>query len=213
MSFEIVPSAVFKYDLVISNSRFIATIGPAIDIASAKEFITKISADFQDASHNVPVYLIGHGSSVVSHCSDAGEPSGTAGRPALAVLSGSGLGDTALVISRYFGGTKLGTGGLVKAYSESARGAILGVPKAKKVFVNHAKLTVPYNLYEPVIRLITNYSGSIDAENFSEVVSIKYKIPVENFDLLEADLREISQGSLKSDIISRQQVSLLPISP
>ena len=63
-----------------------------------------------DASHNVPVYLIGHGDSETAHCSDAGEPSGTAGRPALAVLRGSGLGDVAVVVTRYFGGTKLGTG-------------------------------------------------------------------------------------------------------
>ena len=75
---------------------------------------------------------IGHGESVTAHCSDAGEPSGTAGRPALAVLQGSGLGDAAVVVTRYFGGTKLGTGGLVRAYSDAVRSVLAGLSKAMK---------------------------------------------------------------------------------
>ena len=73
--------------------------------------------------------MIGHGASTTAHCSDDGEPSGTAGRPALSVLQGSGIGDVVLVITRYFGGTKLGTGGLVRAYGDSVRNLLKVLPR------------------------------------------------------------------------------------
>src|SRR5512136_3192018 len=121
MSSYPVPLNELRRELTISNSRFISTLAPAFSVDEARAFIQRIKAEFPDASHHVPVYLIGHGDTEIAHCSDAGEPSGTAGRPALAVLRGSGLGDVVVVVTRYFGGTKLGTGGLVKEYTESAQ--------------------------------------------------------------------------------------------
>ena len=109
-----VPAHETRCEMVVVNSRFIATLAPVFSVDEAKAFIDRVKSEFPDASHNVPVYLVGYGDSVIAHCSDAGEPSGTAGRPALAVLSGSGLGDAAVVVTRYFGGAKLGTGGLVR---------------------------------------------------------------------------------------------------
>ena len=113
-----VPAAETRRKLTVSNSRFISSLAPVFSVDEAKAFIQRIKTEFPDASHNVPLYIIGHGASEIAHCSDAGEPSGTAGRPGLAVLRGSGLGDVAMVVTRYFGGTKLGTGGLARAYSE-----------------------------------------------------------------------------------------------
>ncbi len=110
----------------MSNSRFIAHLAPAASVEEAKAFIDQIRAEYADATHNVPAYVIGYGASVTAHCNDDGEPAGTAGRPILAVLQGSGLGDVVLVVTRYFGGTKLGTGGLVRAYTEAAQ-AVLAV--------------------------------------------------------------------------------------
>jgi len=140
----LIPASRFSTEIRISNSRFIATIAPAFSVTDAKAFIQEIKMVYSDATHNVPLYQIGSGSSTIAHSSDNGEPSGTAGRPALAVLAGSGLGDAVMVITRYFGGTKLGTGGLVKAYSDSARSVIQAVPKAKKVTVHHCQISVPY---------------------------------------------------------------------
>ena len=105
-----IPARETRTEIIVVNSRFIATAAPAFTVDEAKAFVARIRAEFADASHNVPAFVVGHGSSVIAHCSDDGEPSGTAGRPALAVLQGSGLGDAA-VVTRYFGGTKLGTGG------------------------------------------------------------------------------------------------------
>ena len=114
MSDYIVPAGNFSLETVFSKSRFIASIGPASSVLEAKDYIAAKKQLYADATHNVPAYIIGSGSTVIAHSRDDGEPSGTAGRPVLAVLTGSGLRDAVLVITRYFGGRKLGTGGLVK---------------------------------------------------------------------------------------------------
>ena len=110
------PARETRTEIKVKNSIFIATAAPVFTVAEAKAFVGRIKMEFADATHNVPAYLVGFGTTVTAHCSDDGEPSGTAGRPMLAVLQGSGLGDVAVVVTRYFGGTKLGTGGLVRAY-------------------------------------------------------------------------------------------------
>ena len=103
-----VPLRETRRELIVVNSRFIATLAPVFSVEQAKAFVARIRQEFADATHNVPAYLVGNGASVIEHCSDDGEPSGTAGRPALTVLKGSGLGDSAVVVTRYFGGIKLG---------------------------------------------------------------------------------------------------------
>src|SRR5688572_32780456 len=105
--------------------------------------MNRIRKEFADANHNVPVYLIGGGNTVTEYFSDDGEPSGTAGRPALAVLRGSGLGDVAVVVTRYFGGTLLGTGGLVKAYTESTQMVVNAVRRGQRVAVYVSMLAIP----------------------------------------------------------------------
>jgi putative IMPACT (imprinted ancient) family translation regulator len=93
MERRLIPEREARAELLVVNSRFIATIAPAFTVEEARAFIARIKAEFVDATHHVPAFIIGHGASVVAHCQDDGEPSGTAGRPALAVLRGSGLGD------------------------------------------------------------------------------------------------------------------------
>jgi uncharacterized YigZ family protein len=139
-----IPSSEVRVEIKVANSRFIATLAPAFSVDEARAFINRIKEEFSDASHNVPVFLIGHGDSVTAHCSDAGEPSGTAGRPALAVLQGSGLGDVVVVITRYFGGTKLGTGGLVRAYSDSVRAVLEKVERSARVMTDTVMVAFPY---------------------------------------------------------------------
>src|SRR5574340_1436809 len=113
---SIIPAGERTTEITVVNSRFIADLSPVFSIDEARSFIARIKAKHPAASHHVPAFIIGHGASTTEHCSDDGEPAGTAGRPALAVLKGSGLGDVVVVVTRYFGGTKLGTGGLVRAW-------------------------------------------------------------------------------------------------
>jgi len=206
-----VPASQYSLESRVANSRFIATISPAFSVDEAKDFITKLNKKYADATHNVPVFIIGHGSSMISHSSDNGEPSGTAGRPALSVLKGSGLGDAVLVITRYFGGTKLGTGGLVKAYSDSAREIIAAVPKAKKTLVHYASLECPYSLYELIARTIRKYHGRINSESFTDNVKLAYSISVNSYDELQNAIKELSNGRIQPLINKPDQVSLVLI--
>src|SRR5207244_9621721 len=116
-----VPAASARVEIRVVNSRFIASAGLAATVADARAFIAGIRAEMPDASHHVYAYVVGHGATTTLGMSDDGEPSGTAGRPAMAVLRGSGLGDVVLVVTRYVGGPLLGTGGLVHAYGAAAR--------------------------------------------------------------------------------------------
>lgn len=206
-----VPASQYSLESRVANSRFIATISPAFSVDEAKDFITKLNKKYADATHNVPAFIIGHGSSMISHSSDNGEPSGTAGRPALSVLTGSGLGDAVLVITRYFGGTKLGTGGLVKAYSDSAREIIAAVPKAKKTLVHYASLECPYSLYELIARTIRKYHGRINSESFTDNVKLAYSISVNSYDELQNAIKELSNGRIQPLINKPDQVSLVLI--
>ena len=204
-----VPASSYSLESRVSNSRFIATISPAFSVDEAKGFIEKINNKFSDATHNVPAFIIGHGPSVISHSSDNGEPSGTAGRPALSVLKGSGLGDAVLVITRYFGGTKLGTGGLVKAYSDAAREIIAAVPKANKTLVHHVSLECPYALYELIDRTIRKHHGQIITEYFTDKVKLIYSISVNSYDELQNAIKELSKGQIQPLIDKPDQVSLV----
>ena len=207
----LIPASRFNTELRFLNSRFIATIAPVFSVSEAKAFIREISHLYVDATHNVPIYQIGSGSSVIAHSSDNGEPSGTAGRPALAVLAGSGLGDAAIVITRYFGGTKLGTGGLVKAYSESARSVIQVVPKAKKIIVHHCQIIGPYNLYEQIIRILKKAGGNIIQEDFAELVIINFSIPSSAYDMLTGQITNFTKGKIPVQIIAKDQTAIIPI--
>src|SRR5512133_3857699 len=127
-----VPLTEIRREHMVVNSKFIATLAPAFSIDEARAFMTRIRREFADATHNVPAYIIGGGNTVTEYFSDDGEPAGTSGKPALTVLRGSGLGDVALVITRYFGGTLLGTGGLVRAYTEAAQSVVNAVERGKR---------------------------------------------------------------------------------
>src|SRR5574338_514770 len=96
-----IPAHEARAEIMVVNSRFIASAAPAFSVEQARAFIAQVKAEFGDASHNIPAFLIGYGASVTAHCTDDGEPSGTAGRPALAVLQGSGLGDVVMVAIEY----------------------------------------------------------------------------------------------------------------
>ncbi len=205
-----VPAREIRREFTVSNSRFIATLAPAFSVEEAKAFIQRIKAEFADASHNVPVYLIGHGDSELAHCSDAGEPSGTAGRPALAVLRGSGLGDVTVVVTRYFGGTKLGTGGLVRAYSQAVRLVVEAVPRAQKVLTTTVMLGFPYNYLERVRLLVTGHDGRVLDETFTAEVTLTAQVLSEKLSSFQSSLSELTSGKVQAEIVEEKEV-LMPL--
>ncbi len=208
-----IPAEETRTEIQVLNSRFVATAAPVFSVDEAKAFIARIREEFADATHNVPAYLVGHGSSVVAHCHDDGEPSGTAGRPALAVLHGSGLGDVAVVVTRYFGGTKLGTGGLVRAYGDAVRAVLEVLPQAEKVATHTAVLVTPYPYFERVRLAVTAHQGRILDEEFAAEVTVTAQFAVEHFLPFQAALQELSGGTLQAMIVETKEDTIMPIGP
>ncbi|MFN8501193.1 YigZ family protein [Kouleothrix sp.] len=191
---NLVPAAPARAEIRVVNSRFIASIAPAASVDAARAFIAAVRAEMPDASHHVHAYLIGHGATTTLGASDDGEPPGTAGRPTLAVLRGSGLGDTALVVTRYFGGTLLGTGGLVRAYGDAAKAVLAIVPRAEKIERRVLELVVEYGAYEPVRRLAAAHAGSILAEQFAADVTLQVRLPLAQLAAFTRQLEELTAG-------------------
>lgn len=204
-----IPAEETRVEIRVSNSRFIATLAPAFSVEEARAFVERVKAEFADASHNVPAYVIGYGPSVTAHCNDDGEPSGTAGRPALAVLQGSGLGDAVVVVTRYFGGTKLGTGGLVRAYGDAVRAVLEIAPRAEKVPTHTAMVATPYNLFEQVKLLVEAHRGRVLDETFAADVTMTIQVTIERFPAFQDALQELSHGALTAEIIETNEDTIM----
>jgi uncharacterized YigZ family protein len=205
-----VPLNEIRREHQVVNSRFVASIAPAFNIEEARAFMARIKQEFADANHNVSVYLIGGGNTVTEYFSDDGEPAGTAGKPALAVVRGSGLGDVVLVITRYFGGTLLGTGGLVKAYTESAQLAVHAVERGKRVPVHVLMVAIPYHLLERIRLLAPRHHGEILGEDFAGDITLTIQIPISEYEIFQIALRELSAGKLQAEVIETKE-TILPI--
>lgn len=200
-----IPLTEIRREHVVVNSRFVATLAPVFSVEGARAFIAGIKQEFADASHNVPAYIIGGGNTVTEFCSDDGEPAGTSGKPALAVLRGSGLGDAAVVITRYFGGTLLGTGGLVKAYTQSTQSVVNAVERGRKVAVYVSMLAIPYNLLERVRLMVARTGGEVLGEDFAGDITMTMQFPVESFDGFQKELQDLSAGRLKAEVIETKE--------
>ena len=192
---DLIPAEMARVEIRVSNSRFIASAAPAASVAAARAFIAHVRAEMPDASHHVYAYVIGHGATTTLGMSDDGEPSGTAGRPVLAILRGSGLGDAALVVTRYFGGTLLGTGGLVHAYGDAARAVLAELPRSEKIERCTLTAIVPYTAYERTQRLVAAHSARVDTEEFGVDVMLRITLPVSERDTFVKALSEATAGS------------------
>lgn len=174
-----VPKARHRVEIRVSNSRFIATVAPAFTVKEAQSFIREIREDMPDASHHVYAFKVGYGATVSEGMSDDGEPSGTSGPPTLAVLRGADIGDTVIVTTRYFGGTKLGTGGLVSAYGAAAKAVFESLETEERVTRHRYELIIPYSLRESVRRLLDAHECIVEEEAFEADVRLQYLIPEE----------------------------------
>jgi len=191
-----IPAGEAEIELLVKNSRFIGRAGYTPSVDEAKVFIARIKNEHPTCSHAVYAFAVGHGASVIHGMSDAGEPSGTAGRPALAVVKGSGLGDVTVVIVRYFGGTKLGTGGLVKAYTEATQLVLAELSVTEKVERKTVAITIPYNFYEQCKRLIETHRGQIDEEDFATEVTMFITFVVDDLPGFTAGMAEMTSGQV-----------------
>ncbi len=191
-----VPSGEAQSELVIKNSVFIGNIGHAANVEAAQAFVERIRAKYPDANHHAWAYRITPGPQGLIGSSDDGEPGGTAGRPMLAVLEGSGLCEVAAVGTRYFGGIKLGTGGLVRAYGGVAREALQQLVTVERVLHHLACITIDYTLYGNLQYLLPRREVKIEDTAFTDRVTMLLAVPHERVAEVAAMLSELTNGQV-----------------
>ncbi|NUQ36788.1 MAG: YigZ family protein [Caldilineales bacterium] len=173
-----IPGERRRVEQTISRSRFISTVAPAPTVEAARTLLAELRAEFPDASHHCWAYLVGPpGSSSQIGYSDDGEPHGAAGRPMFTVLQHSGLGDVAAVVVRYFGGVKLGTGGLARAYSEGVKQALAGLALAEHVSRTRARIQCSYAHVATLQRLLPAFEAALIAETYAAAVIYEVEVP------------------------------------
>ena len=182
-----------RTEVVIERSRFISTIARVETADEAKAFVDSVKKEFPDATHNCYAYITERGG--YSRYSDDGEPSGTAGAPILEVIKGANLFDTAIVVTRYFGGVKLGTGGLVRAYTESAQLALANAQTAELVPLTRFTLALPYIHYENARRKVPEVAVEIVSEEFAAAVTLAGTVPSANFAAFADLIRDLTGGA------------------
>ncbi len=182
--------------LVEKKSRFLAELFPAASPEEVKAILATQRERHADASHVVHAMVLGENAEVLG-CSDDGEPSGTAGRPVLEVLRGSGISQVLLTVTRWFGGTKLGTGGLVHAYGDAAKGVLASAATRPRIAVCSRTVLLPYHLLEQGRRLLREARLEVRQEDFqAEGVLLSGILPVESLPALETALRDLSRGKV-----------------
>ena len=191
-----IPEKRHRIETKVARSRFIATVDRVNTVEDARAFIAGIRAEMPDASHHVYAYRVGYGNSITEGMSDDGEPTGTSGPPTLSVLRGYDLGDVGLVTTRYFGGTKLGTGGLVRAYSEAAHVALNSLPTIEKIDKSIVGIELPYRLYEITRKLVHEHGGTIDDEIFAADVTMIVTFPTVTLPAFTQALQDASAGKV-----------------
>jgi uncharacterized YigZ family protein len=190
-----IPAVTYRVEEEIQRSRFITTLGYAPTASAARQLIETVSGEFADASHNCWAYVVGKpGSSGQNGFSDDGEPHGTAGRPMLTVLLHSGMGDICAVVTRYFGGTLLGKGGLVKAYSGGVQLALSGLPRVERVLKAELIVVIDYEAVTPIQRLLPTYEAEVLTQEFAAEVTYHIKVPVDRLESFIAQVIELTHG-------------------
>jgi len=175
--------------LAIKNSHFIANLRHTVGRDEGDVHLKDMRTKYPDASHHCwAVVAAAPENSTFWGLSDAGEPSGTAGKPMLQVLSHCGIGEVSVVVCRYFGGTKLGAGGLVKAYSEAVKLVVEACPRKIKRQLSHIKLTCPYDLSGRIEHLCQKHEALIDERIYTDDLTLALVIPIENISALKKDL-------------------------
>jgi uncharacterized YigZ family protein len=190
-----VPAARHRVGQVIERSRFICTVERAEDAKSAQALLRELQAEFADATHHCWAYVAGPpGSTNVIGMSDAGEPHGTAGRPMLTVLLHSGVGEIAAVVTRYYGGTKLGTGGLVKAYGGTVQLAIEGLRVVERVKYSDVSVSIGYASVSAIQQAIATVGAEVVDQEFGVRVRYRLRVPSEKVEELRTTVADATRG-------------------
>lgn len=196
----LIPSENIQIEEEIKHSRFISFIFHCDSIDKLKLVLTDIKRDYPGASHYCYAFIAGAPTDMVlTGSSDDGEPAGCAGRPMLAVLQGANIGEVAAVVVRYYGGTKLGVGGLVRAYTSGLRQGLTKLATQLKQLRYPARLQCDYSQLRDIEHLLQQVEAVVTNKQFAEVVDIEFEIGKHQRARFSELLTMLSQGSLRAE--------------
>ena len=196
------PASVGESLIIEKKSKFYGICAPVTGRNKALEFIDEVRNRHGGADHNVWAYHLREGN--LSHCSDNGEPSGTAGRPALGALQKAGIIDAVVVVTRYFGGTLLGTGGLTGAYSSAAVRAIKAAGTAVMTLCRVYSVVIDYPLYDRIIKLYADNGYRTDSPEFTGKVTLYCTVKATETQAFLDMTREISRAAATVVLIKEE---------
>lgn len=188
-------------EIVEKKSRFIATIRKCETEEEAVAFIDEMKKKYWDARHNCSAFVIGSRGEL-TRCSDDGEPSGTAGRPMLEVLLGEGIRNIAVVVTRYFGGTLLGTGGLVRAYTQAVKEGLKSCTVGKMRFGCDLKMETDYNGIGKILYLLGQRGIEPLDSTYTDNVTLMIRIPAEQEEAFRKEVVEATCGKAKIEKVN-----------
>ena len=192
-------------ETIINRSRFICYLRPCDDIAQAKALLKELQQLHPQASHHCHAFLTkAAGDSQGYGFSDDGEPAGTAGKPMLIALQGGGIGHVCAIVVRYFGGTKLGTGGLQRAYGSSVRQALTFLQSKIKIAMVHKTLACQYSQVDDVLHLLRQVEGQVITQDYQQTVIFRLTIPIEKVVFMQDKLHTLSSGQLQLTAIKQE---------
>lgn len=184
-------------ETIVTRSRFICYLHPCDSTEKAKELIKASQILHPQANHHCYAFVVGSAQDSQGYgFSDDGEPGGTAGRPMLAVLQGSGIGQVCAIVVRYFGGTKLGTGGLQRAYGGSVRQALTFLQSKTKIAMVHKTLACQYSQVNDILHLLSMVEGKVISQAYQQAVEFELAIPWDKVDSFQQQLQTMSSGQL-----------------
>lgn len=192
-----VPAQVHQIELEIKRSKFLTFAAPAINRQEADDFIRSLRRQYPQANHVCWAYIAGPPNTTVRSMSDDSEPSGTAGMPMLKVLEHSGYGDIVVAVVRYFGGTKLGTGGLQRAYSEAVSLVLTDLPLKLKVARTILQLTYDYTHDGKVSRLLERYDVEKIEPLYALQVTLTLALASSELSIFKTELTNVTAGNIQ----------------
>ncbi|MFI3214848.1 MAG: YigZ family protein [Eubacteriales bacterium] len=191
---------IYSEEIDVKKSRFIAYVQKVETEQEAIDFIAKIKKKHYDATHNCSAFIVGTKKELV-RSSDDGEPQGTAGKPILNVLVGSDLVNIACVVTRYFGGQLLGSGGLIRAYTQAAQAGLAQCTSAVISLGKRVKIHTDYNTIGKVLYELGQRGLNQEDSEYTDVIVLTVIVPIEDMDGFEKKITEISAGKTMVEVV------------
>ncbi len=194
-----------RVKIAVGACRFIASVGFCSSEEQARNFIHSVQGEFSDAAHNAYAYKIGSGDEAVIRTSDAAEPVGTAGPPLLSAIEKAGVTNVVLVGTRYFGGVKLGIGGLIRAYRACGQAGLEKAGIREKIGKKEYTLSIPYDFIGQVMKEISGFQGEVTEVRYGSRVEIDAVLLPGQLDVFQRKLNDVTRGQGMIKINNRNE--------